>query len=282
VSEAAGLEEREIRVSWSLMRVNFECKQKRARKLDTGKSPTMDIRNFFPGTVVDICMRRWLDQDNPEPGGMQAMLREVMETAEAEARETGDGIVRWRDAHDKTAVWSQCEELLFRLEPILRELALSVDYSPAVRFREPFTLPYLDGSPQRIWLVGEMDLFTSTPAQPVPELRVWDLKNTKNSHYWQKVVGQLLFYALAVWVRHQRWPAECGLIQPMCPEEVLRFRFTDQDYRELLMHLAAYCRDVWLKDETPKAGTDGCGYCEVRHACVRYAVPRGRVNWPAA
>jgi hypothetical protein len=278
-----GLVEREISVSWSIMRVNFECKQKRGRKLDTGKSPTQDIRNYFPGTVVDICMRRWLDQDDPPAGGMQAMLHEVLDSAETEARETGDGIVKWRDLHDKQRVKAQCWELLDRLEPILREKALAVNYAPAVRFKEPFTVPYLDGSPQRVWIKGEMDLFTSTPTSGEPELRVWDLKNTANKDYWRKVTGQLLFYDLAIWLRHKRWTAECGLIQPMCTERVLSFRFTEQNRRELLMHLADYCRDVWRKDETPKAGTEGCGWCEVRHACVRYAQPTGgRISWPAA
>jgi hypothetical protein len=282
VTSPAAQNSREIRVSWSLMRVNWECRQKRARKIDSKKNPTADIRNFFPGTVVDICMRRWLDQDDPPPGGMQAMLDAVLDEAEVHARETGDGIVKWRHLGDKDAVRANCRTLLGRLEPILREKALSVDYAPAVRFKEPFTLPYLDGSPQQIWLVGEMDLFTSTPTSGLPELRVWDLKNTANKDYWRKVTGQLLFYDLAVWVRHKRWTTECGLIQPMCPEDVLHFRFTEQHRREMLTHLAAYCRDVWLGDETPKAGTDGCGWCEVRSSCVRYAQPRGRADWPAA
>jgi PD-(D/E)XK nuclease superfamily len=262
------------------MRVNFECKQKRHLKQTTKKPPNMDIRNFFPGTVVDICMRRWLELDDPPSGGMQAMLDEVLEFAETNARETGDGIVQWRDLHDKKRVRAGCWELLGRLEPILRQYALSVDYSPAVRFKEPFILPYLDGTPQQIWLVGEMDLFTRT--QPVPDLRVWDLKNTKNGQYWRKTVGQLLFYDLAVWAKHKRWTVECGLIQPMCPEQVLSFQFTDQNRRELMMHLAAFCRDVWLRDTAPKAGTEGCAYCEMRTACVRYAGNRGRVAWPAA
>jgi hypothetical protein len=280
VSVLAGTEERAIRVSWSLMRVNFECKQKRHLKLTVKKPSNMDIRNFFPGTVVDICMRRWLELDDPPAGGMRAMLDEVLEFAEVNARETGDGIVQWRDLGDKAKVRAQCFELLGRLEPILRRYALAVDYSPAVRFREPFILPYLDGSPQQIWLVGEMDLFTRT--QPVPDLRIWDLKNTANKDYWRKTVGQLLFYDLAVWVRHKQHAVECGLIQPMCPEQVLSFKFTEQNYNEMLMHLAAFCRDVWLRDVTPKAGTEGCSYCEMRSACVRYAGDRGRVAWPAA
>ena len=68
----------------------------------------------------------------------------------------------------------------------------------------------------------------------------------------------------------------------MCPEQVLSFQFTDQNRRELMMHLAAFCRDVWLRDTAPKAGTEGCSYCEMRTACVRYAGNRGRVAWPAA
>jgi PD-(D/E)XK nuclease superfamily len=278
-----GAEEREIGVSWSRLRDHMECHQKAALKAKGKKAPSTDIRNFFPGTVVDVCMRRWLDQDSPQIGEMTAMLDQVLVDAEHEAQKTGDGIVRWRHLGDRDEVRASCRELLERLEPILCELALddSLDYVPARRFRAPLVVPYLDGSPQRIWLVGEMDLFTQTRSQPC-QYRVWDLKNTRNKDYWRKVTGQLLFYDLATFCLHGSWTSECGLIQPLCPERVLRFVFAEQNRRELLAAVTRYAADVWRNDQAPKATNEGCDRCEVRHACVRYASSTGRVAWPAA
>jgi PD-(D/E)XK nuclease superfamily len=280
---AAGCAERAIKVSWSRLRDHMECHQKAALKEQRKKAASTDIRNFFPGTVVDICMRRWLDQDSPQVGEMTAMLDQVLVDAEREAQETGDGIVRWRHLGDRDEVRASCRELLERLEPILVELALdeSLDYVPARRFRAPLVVPYLDGSPQHIWIVGEMDLFTQTRAQPC-QYRVWDLKNTRNKDYWRKVTGQLLFYDLATFCLHRSWTVECGLIQPLCPEPVLRFRFTEQHRRELWSAVARYATDVWRKDDAPKLTTEGCDWCEVKHACIRFASAPGRVKWPAA
>jgi hypothetical protein len=275
----AGYESRELKVSWSRLREYRECMQKAARKAEGKKSPNTDIRNYFPGTVVDVCMRRWLSQPEPLRGGLASMVDTVLVQAEQEARDTGDGIVRWKHLGDKDEVRENCRECLTRLEPLLWELALGGRYWPAVRFREQLILPYLDGSPQRVWLVGEMDLLTEW----TPQLfRVWDLKMTANKDYWRKTYAQLIFYTLAVWLRHKVIPEGAGLIQPMCPEQVLWFEFSDQDRRGLLTDVASYCSSVWRKEMPPKAGTEGCDRCEVRGACLRYAgeLGGGRVPWP--
>ena len=48
------------------------------------------------GNVVDLAMRRWLDQEDPERGWMAAQIDAIFEESAQIARESGDGIVRWK------------------------------------------------------------------------------------------------------------------------------------------------------------------------------------------
>jgi PD-(D/E)XK nuclease superfamily len=272
------LESREIRISWSRLREHAECKKRAALKAEGKKSPVTNIRVFFPGTVADRVMRRWLCQPEQKPGEMAAMVGVIMDEEERIARETGDGVVHWRGPQDRDWVRDWCQQLVTQLEPILYERAVPFEYEPAWRFRLPLNVPYLDGSPQRVWVIGEMDLFVRHPG---PVLKIWDLKATADNSYWRKNVGQLVFYDLAAFLQFGQWTVECGLIQPMCREQVLRFILRDQDRRELLALVTSYCLDVWGKVQTLRLTSDKCGFCDVSHACPRYAVPagHGRVPW---
>ena len=98
------------------------------------KSPVTDTRNFFHGNVVDLAMRRWLSQDDPQAGWMAAHVDELLEEAETVSRETGDGVIKWRDLGDKERVRLWCQELVVRLEPILFDLIIPYEYQPALRF----------------------------------------------------------------------------------------------------------------------------------------------------
>jgi hypothetical protein len=254
-------------------------------KLKTeGKAAAVtDIRVYFPGTVVDRTMRWWLDQPSPEPGQMAARVAEIMGEEEVTAKETKDGIVRWKSPTDKQEVLETCIECVTRLEPILYQVAIPYDYEPALRFRVPMVIPYLDGMPQRIWLVGEIDLLTGKE-DPVEGRwhEIWDLKMTKDNGYWRKSVGQLLFYDLAVRIMAGHYPMQSGLIQPMCTERKLTFLFTEEERRELLTHVMRYCSAVWSGSQRPNPSPGLCGRCDTRHACPIYALAPGshRAPWP--
>lgn len=277
----AGAPDREIAISWSRLRSWTECRQKAFLQAQGKKSPAADIRVYFPGTVVDRAMRKWLEQDRQQPGELAAMTDQVLDAALDEARDTGDGVVRWRTLTDRAEVRDWCHELLTRLEPILFERVIPWDYSPALRFRTPLTVPYLDGSPQTVWLIGEMDLLCRTRQEPW-HYAVWDLKGTADSNYWRKVTGQLLFYDLAVRCMFEIYPDASGLIQPMCEQPVLSFAFTPEHRAGCMQSIVRYCQSTWAGDVAPKDSTSGCDRCEVRHACARYAQPAGgRVAWPA-
>ena len=264
-----------LKISWSRIRLHVECQRKGALTAAGMKSPVTDTRNFFHGNVVDLAMRRWLSQDDPQAGWMAAHVDELLEEAETVSRETGDGVIKWRDLGDKERVRLWCRELVVRLEPILFDLIIPYEYQPALRFEVPLTIPGPGGGPRKIALRGEMDLFTRKPGTTATA--VDDLKGTADPSYWRKVTGQLLFYEIAVKLMTGDWPRVSRLIQPMCPEPVLAFRFTEDQRREMFAVICSVASDIWRGELPAKADNAGCNQCACRAACPKFAHSRGRV-----
>ena len=256
----------------------MECRAKGALVAAGRKSPVTDYRNFFHGTVADSCMRQWLSLDDPPAGWMAAHVDEIFDHSEVEVRETGDGVVKWRDSQDKAKLRAWCKDLVTRLEPILNELVIPYEYEVAARFKVPIDIPGLDGVPRQILLTGEMDLLTWWPGK-VP-LAIWDLKATEDTSYWRKVTGQLTFYQIAVWGMTGQWPEVCGLIQPMCPDQTPRFYFGAEERRQMFVTICNVAAEIWSKNLPPKSDSAGCDRCPVKQACPKFAHGRGRV--PAA
>jgi hypothetical protein len=254
-----------ISISWSALRTHTECKQKSHLMRGHKRSPAKDIRSYFHGVVVDRIMRAWLNNPNRAPGAMAAQVDTTIAESIDTARTGGDGIVRWRNADDRAHLRRFCTDLVTRLEPILTDLVLPHPFEAAKRFKAPVRMPYLDGTPTTINLIGEMDLLVREPGYVV-----WDLKGTADNTYWRKVLGQLIFYDLAVLALHGEPTVRCGLIQPMCDEPVLTFDITPELRRQMWGRIAGMATDIWRADTSCKDGTTGCNYCEVNHACPRY------------
>lgn len=275
------LDERPIRLSWSRIRVHEECPAKGQLLSEGKKSPISDIRGYFHGTVTDICQRRWLSQDNPQRGQMLAWVDEIFAQAEKDARESGDGVVKWKYAGDKADVLDLCRLAVTRLEPLLEKICLPYAWDPAVRFRVPLTIPGLDDEPRKIELVGEADLLVEYPPGMFtegPAVVVWDLKATKDEGYWRKVKGQLVFYGIAVAAMRQgQFPYAAGLLQPLCEDQSPMFIFDPDDYAQMYSRIAKVAHDVWAGRILPKADNAGCKYCEVRGSCPKWPKGRGRV-----
>lgn len=254
-----------LSISWSALRVHEECHQKSALMRAGKRSKAMDLRSFYHGMVVDWLQRRWLADPDRQPGQMEAGLDDAIESVANEARESGDGVVRWKHVNDKAELRAFCLELVRRLEPILYSLVLPYPFQEGLRFRQPLNVPGLDGTPTEIHLTGEMDLLVHPPEGWI----VWDLKGTRDNGYWRKVLGQLVFYDLVVALQHGERTYKVGLIQPMCDEQVMEFTVTDQMRNELLGRIARMATDIWRNDTTCKESPSGCQWCEVRHACPR-------------
>src|SRR5918997_7206322 len=144
-----------IKISWSQLQA-FELCSHRANLIRQGKKgPATDIRNFFHGTVCDRVMRAWLSQESPGLGEMPEMVDDYIIKCLDEAKETGDGVVRWRNSQDRKIVTLYCKDILSKLEPMLVKLVLPYDYEPEFRFKIPVRIPYLDNKTLvEIYLTG--------------------------------------------------------------------------------------------------------------------------------
>lgn len=256
-----------LTLSWSQIRTFEECHQKLHLIRNGHRSPAQNLRNFYHGMVVDWLMRNWLADPHRRPGQMAARVTDAIEVGQQEALSTGDGVVRWKHSEDKAELHQFCTELVTRLEPILRDLVLPYAFESGTRFKTPITIPYLDGTPTTVYLIGEMDLLITKPSG---DQIVYDLKGTKDDTYWRKVLGQLFFYDLAVYAMTGK-PTVCtALIQPMCAERVKYATVSDADRRQMYARILRLAHGIWAHTDDCKQGTTGCAYCEVRHACRRY------------
>jgi hypothetical protein len=283
-----------IKVSWSKIKTHEECRQKALRVAEGRKSPGRDVRIFFPGNVVDMAMRRWLSMDNPPRFWMADHIEEIM--AELLDRKD-DGIVRWLHTKDREEVTAFCRDAAFRLEELLRQFALPFDYQPALRFSTPMIVPGLEeGTTVKILLNGEMDLLVKEKDWPLPDitpdlnpvtiamadiarrprLHLWDLKVTVDADYWRKTVAQLVFYDIVCICMFGVPVVEAGLLQPMVDDRpYISFVPSDQDRTEMFTRIETVVHNILRMDHTPKADTAGCGWCDVRHACDKYATEPG-------
>ncbi len=255
----------ELKVSWSQIRAHDECHQRTALLRAGKRNPLANLRNFYHGMVVDQAMRDWLGDPAHPPGAMATYIDTLIDSLAEKAREEGDGVVRWKSAGDRADMREFCLDLVRRLEPILREHVLPYTYQDGKWFNVAVTVPYLDGTPTTIRLVGEMDLLVLNGGY-----RPLDLKCTRDNSYWRKVVGQLIFYDLAVMGEYGQRSPRAGIIQPTCTVPYLEFEFTDDHRRTMWTRILALVNDIWRNDTTCTSDIHKCGFCAVRHACPRF------------
>lgn len=254
-------------VSWSQLRAHEECRHKGVLLRAGKRNPAQNIRGFFHGTVVDRVMRAWLDSPALRPGHMVEMVDDLIESCQRDAVESGDGVVHWKSATDRTELHEFCVELVRRLEPLLCRYVLPFDYEPAKRFSVPLEVPGLDGAPLCVHLVGEMDILARDGRQ---QWAVWDLKATRDDSYWRKTLGQLVLYDIATWAMFGNYTTLTGLIQPMCTTPVMPCVVTDDDRAQMMARIHRFVSDRLRRDTPPAKTTAHCGFCPVRHACTRF------------
>lgn len=277
IDEKTGL----LKISWSKVRLAGECPQKMHLIASGMKSPVSDVTMFYKGNVVDQAMRRWLSAQNQDPEWMRSHVDQIFDELEQEIAEGGDGAVRWRDAQQRFMARAECREAVARLEHLLREKALPYEFQPALRFETRLRIPGLEDEPREVLLVGEMDLLTRE--QPSaggfrgkPRLRIWDLKMTKDGHYWLKTISQLVFYDIACFCMFGEPSVEAGLLQPMVDAQPwMSFTPSDEDRTQMLTRIVGVAHMIWRNDVAPKASSEGCDRCECRHACAKFAPEPG-------
>lgn len=256
-----------LRVSWSAIRASEECKEK-AHLMRAGKrAKVTNIRNFWPGMVVDQFMREYLDTPELRIESVHDWITAIMDEHETVERDKGN-MIKYRDAADRQSVREFCTELASRLTIHLEKHVLPYKHEHGKWFKIPMNLEY-QGEIRPILLTGEMDLLVDNGG-PV----VWDLKGTADDQYWRKVVAQLTFYDLAIWFSTGVKTRFVGLIQPMCKEQLLAFEVTDAARADLMTRIQRYAFDAWSGERACTDDTSKCHWCDVKHACTRFQQPQ--------
>jgi PD-(D/E)XK nuclease superfamily len=260
-----------LKISWSQLQAHTICKQRAMLQRRGGRSPITDIRNFFHGTVCDRVMRAWLESDDQRAGQMPQMVDDYMERCLDEAKENGEGVVRWKTRTDKKEVATFCKALLTRLEPMLQQLVLPYEYQPELRFKVPIRIPYLDGHPAEIDLVGGIDIAVRRSVDPARWF-AYDLKATRNPDYVRKTLGQGIFYDIAMLAMFGKSPEEFAFLQPAVDSNpIVPIRVSNDDRVSMLARIKEVAHDRWRGDDAPTKDTGACSWCSVKFACVKFS-----------
>lgn len=259
---------RTVKISWSSLRVHEECKQKGFRQRSGKKASVENQRMYFPGTVTDRVVRDWLlDAPEKHPNAMPDMVVDVVDRELDLLGREGKSL-SWRDSTDKGKVVKDCVEAVTRIEHALNELVLPYEYQPDFRFKAPAMFPAPDGSLDRVLLNGAMDIIVKDDKG---RWAVYDVKHTRDDSYWRKTLGQLSFYDLSVFLMFGEPTFQTGLFQPLCKERVKLWTLDQEDRIQLLARVARMAEDVWKEDFAPRTDVTICQFCNVKHACSKFA-----------
>jgi len=256
-------------ISWSALRTHEECKQKgyltRAKK----RAPLKDTRAFFPGTVTDRVVRDWL-QDDPEAnlGAMPGMVSEIMDRERELINEGDQGVMIWKNKADRAEVEKACIEAVTKIEPALLKYVVPFEFQADFRFKAPVQLPHPNGGTEEVVLNGYMDIIVKDSKA---RWWVWDVKHTRDNGYWRKTAGQIGFYDVAVEIMFGQPTIRSGLLQPLCDERVKPIPVSAETRATTMTRIAAMAWDVWSDDKQPRRDNTMCGFCDVKHACSKFA-----------
>lgn len=263
-----------VRISWNVLRNHLECKQKTYLRRN-GKKPTIqDHRNFFGGTVTDMVVREWLLRDPKDNlGVMPSMVEDVFEQELEKTKDQGYN-VKWRDASDRERLMEECKLAVSKIEPALIEHVLPHSWTPDFAFKAPLEVKGTSG-PIKVTLNGYMDILVRHEDGSVD---IWDVKHTKDDYYWKKTVGQLAFYDLAMSINEDVHATKTGLLQPLCKQEVKTFDIDPDWQSKILVDVSRMADDIVEGVKTKTKDVSKCQWCEVKHACDRFATDGKRVK----
>lgn len=261
-------------VSFSRLKVWEQCGERALRNRE-GKAAPKDGRIFLAGTVADRAMRRYLEQDDPQPGTICDPVDELLHHY---IHEDEEYVIRWKGdvATDRARVKAKVIKVLTLLEPTLWEKVIPQGYQAEVRFRQTVGIPYLDGSIVPIDLIGGMDILCKS-LDGEDKYAVYDLKATEDDSYVRgAILAQLIFYSIAVRAMFGKYPSEVAYFTPACKERVVPLEVNAVHVSQMMARIVKYAQGVWREEWQPKEVVDSsCHYCEVRHACSLWSLPSG-------
>lgn len=257
-----------IRLSWSQLRNADECKQKRYLTVQGTRKEARDQRLFLPGNVTDRVVRAWLKNDPKNHiGEMPGMVSATLDSIRDEILEKGERVAWKRDVDDRKKIEADCIEAVTNIEPTLLQHVVPFEYEADFRFDAPLLLPRGQGK-ELIYLIGYMDIIVRNDDG---QIRVFDVKHTRDTSYWRKTVGQLTFYDLASQLLFKTKTSETALLQPLCAKRVYPYVVTDDLRAQMYQRIVRVANDIWNNDNTPNVSNEFCGQCEVRNACPKFA-----------
>lgn len=233
------------------------------------RSDVTDIRNFLPGKIADMAMRRWLEEISPEPGGMKLHVPQILEESIAPDAE---GVVKWRGNpnEDKKNVLDMAMEAVENLEPILLEKVIPYDYRPEFRITAPINIPGLDGKPVTVELFLAADVAV---CRDEGWYGLYDLKVTRGGGYMDSTLGQLIFYDLAFRAWTGFHPKEHEFWAPLLKEKIIPMHVTTEDRQYMVSDIVSCFHSVWRGESELTEDKNECYNCPVKHACPRFVTP---------
>lgn len=261
-----------LKISWSGLKRWENCAHLHYRAM-RGEAQKTDRRVFFPGTLADRVMRSWLEEADPQPGGMVERLPEMFESLQnGEEREAQ---IRWRGnaKKDKQEVFNNVYAALTRLEPWLNEHVLPFEYHPELKFRTEVLLPHPSGVKAPVQLNGGIDIAVRREKDPDVYF-LHDLKLSKNPQYISSTLGQSIFYDVAFshWIGLPGQPQFFSFVAPMLDPMEIPAAINNDDRRILLTKVVKMAQSIWSGDIAPKDDDAGCKWCDARNVCPKFDV----------
>lgn len=266
-----------LRISWTQLTRYRECKRQGQLYLQGMRDKSLsNSRNFAEGSITDVSMRKWLEND-PQPGGIMAFAEQTFN----EWLDENESSTRWRKSarEDKIAIQKNVTEALQRLEPFLLENVIPYDFQPEARGTALLTLPDGQGRKRKVELFFAVDILTKLPEG----FWIADLKTTRNESYTKgKTLAQLSYYALAISIA-EGIPLEdiykLSFITPLLRDIETAVYPTKEDYSVLLKTIQSYAVDMWshVPQPTKEEPDFECRtMCEVRHHCPLMQTPKSK------
>lgn len=258
-----------VKVSWSSLKTHEECRQHGKLAREGRRQKSRDVRNFFPGRVTDRVVRDWLKMTDEERAAtpMPGMVETLVERELALLPEE-DLTISWKSTTDKAEVIEICKKAVTQIQPALEKYVLPYEWTVDFAFRTPVLMRNPWDDLDTVLLNGYMDILVFDPA--TGDWKIYDVKHTENSDYWKGSFGQLVFYAYENYVRTGKIPTEVGFFQPLVGERVKRFAVTDAHVNALATRVQAMAYEVWAEEDRPRLDAKYCGYCDTKHACVKF------------
>lgn len=265
-----------VRVSWSSLKRWENCPHHQYQVI-AGKTKAPDFmgRVFLPGTVCDLAQRRWLMESDYSPGGMAQLVPVIMD----EVVEKREYTIKWKHSKDKDDLVRQCQALVTRVEPWLRENVLPFRFQAEVRFNAAMEIPYIcEDRTGLVKMQGGIDLLVQDDSG---KFKIFDLKITESLSYVKASVGQLTFYDLAWGLIQENFnhATEWGFITPGLEEGLVPVQVTSEDRHAMLSRIVAYAQSYWRDSWAPKEDDAGCQYCPAHSVCAKFQkIPVTDVN----